>query len=64
MRDDIATMLLDRLGDEHLGLRTRDRDWTWDGVVRELAARGQLAQAMRCDGPFHIGAQHGQQRHA
>ena len=55
MRDDIATMLLDRLGDEHLGLRTRDRDWTWDEVVRESAARGQLAQAMRCDGPFHIG---------
>ena len=55
MRDDIATMLLDRLGDEHLGLRTRDRDWTWDRVVRESAARGQLAQAMRCDGPFHIG---------
>ena len=54
-RDDIATMLLDRLGDQHLGLRTRDRDWTWDEVVGESAARGVLAEARRCDGPFHIG---------
>jgi fatty-acyl-CoA synthase len=55
VRDDIATMLIDRLGDQHLGLRTRDRDWTWDEVVRESAARGALAQAVRQDGPFHIG---------
>src|SRR6185437_11442046 len=55
MRDDVATMLLDRLGDQHLGLRTRDRDWTWDAVVRESAARGQLAQSIRRSGPFHIG---------
>jgi fatty-acyl-CoA synthase len=55
MRADIATMLLDRLGDEHTGLRTRDRDWTWDAVVRESAARGALASALRDDGPFHIG---------
>lgn len=54
-RDSIAEMLLDRLGDEHLGLRTRQRDWSWDEVVRESAARGALAQSMRCDGPFHIG---------
>src|SRR5215831_12624646 len=55
MRSDIATMLLDRLGDEHLGLRTRDRDWTWDEVVGESAARGALAQSLRHAGPFHIG---------
>ena len=55
MRADIATMLFDRLGDEHLGLRTRDRDWTWDQVVRESAARGELARSMRRAGPFHIG---------
>ena len=55
MRDDIATMLLDRLGDEHIGLRTRERDWTWDEVVHESAARGALASALRTDGPFHIG---------
>jgi fatty-acyl-CoA synthase len=55
MRADIATMLLDRHGDEHLGLRTRDRDWTWDAVVRESAARGALAHSMRRAGPFHVG---------
>lgn len=54
-RDDIATMLLDRVGDERLGLRTRTQDWSWDEVVRESAARGALAQTLRHDGPFHIG---------
>lgn len=55
VRTDIASLLLDRVGDQHLGLRTRDRDWTWDEVVAESAARGALAQAMRVDGPLHIG---------
>ncbi|MCV7204078.1 acyl-CoA synthetase [Mycolicibacterium peregrinum] len=54
-RTDIASLLLDRVGDQHLGLRTRDRDWTWDEVVAESAARGALAEAMRVDGPLHIG---------
>lgn len=51
----IAEMLLDRLGDEHLGLRTREQDWTWDETVRESAARGALALSLRREGPFHIG---------
>lgn len=55
MHTDIASMLLDRLGDQHPGLRTRQQDWTWDEVVRESAARAALASAMRRDGPFHIG---------
>ncbi|OMC06784.1 AMP-binding protein [Mycolicibacterium fortuitum] len=55
VRTDIASLLLDRVGDQHLGLRTRDRDWTWDEVVAESAARGALAEAMRVDGPLHIG---------
>ena len=54
-REDIATLLLDRLGDQRLGLRTREQDWTWDEVVRESAARGELAAQLRADGPFHIG---------
>jgi fatty-acyl-CoA synthase len=54
-REDIATLLLDRLGDQRPGLRTRERDWTWDEVVRESAARGKLAAQLRVDGPFHIG---------
>lgn len=56
-RDDIASMLLDRLGDRHPGLRTRDRDWTWDEVVRESAARAGLAVSL-CENdirPLHIG---------
>ncbi|OBI63525.1 acyl-CoA synthetase [Mycolicibacterium fortuitum] len=55
VRTDIASLLLDRVGDQHLGLRTRDRDWTWDEVVAESAARGALAEALRVDGPLHIG---------
>ena len=54
-REDVAALLLDRLGDERLGLRTRDRDWTWDEVVRESAARGAYAAELRAEGPFHIG---------
>lgn len=54
-RTDIAAMLLDRVGDRHLGLRTRDRDWTWDEVIGESAARGELARKLRAEGPFHIG---------
>lgn len=56
---DIATMLLDRRGDHHPGLRTRARDWTWDEVVTESAARAALATALHrervCDAPLHIG---------
>ena len=52
---DIAQLLMARLGDQHLGLRTRTQDWTWDRVVREGAARGALAQSLRLPGPFHIG---------
>ncbi|CRZ15656.1 AMP-binding protein [Mycolicibacterium neworleansense] len=58
-RTDIASLLLDRVGDQHLGLRTRDRDWTWDEVVAESAARGAYATELRgscpIEGPFHIG---------
>jgi fatty-acyl-CoA synthase len=52
---DIATMLLDRVGDARPGLRTRTVEWSWDEVVRESAARAVLAQDLRRDGPFHIG---------
>ncbi|MFD8566860.1 AMP-binding protein [Streptomyces sp. NPDC059639] len=51
----IADLLLARAGDDHVGLRTRDRSWTWDEVVRESAARAAWARALRTDGPFHIG---------
>ncbi|MFF3494512.1 AMP-binding protein [Streptomyces sp. NPDC002795] len=51
----IADLLLARVGDDHTGLRTRERAWTWDEVVRESAARAAWARELRADGPFHIG---------
>lgn len=51
----IAGLLLDRLGDSRPGLRTREHTWTWDGVVRESAARADLLRSLRSDGPFHVG---------
>jgi fatty-acyl-CoA synthase len=54
-RTTIARMLFDRLGDDRLGVRTREQDWTWDEVVRESAARGAVASSLRRDGPFHVG---------
>lgn len=56
--DTIAGLLLDRTGDHRPGLRTRDRTWTWDDVVRESTARAALAAELRGDDPelpFHIG---------
>lgn len=59
VRADIASMLLDRVGDQHLGVRTREKDWTWDEVVAESAARGAYAAELRSElcpsDPFHIG---------
>ncbi|MFI0479100.1 AMP-binding protein [Actinomadura sp. 9N215] len=57
VRDEtIAGMLLARLGDDRPGLRSRERTWTWDEVVRESAARASLARGLRREGrPFHIG---------
>ena len=54
-RETIAGLLLDRLGDDQPGLRTREQAWTWDEVVRESAARASLTTSLRVDGPFHIG---------
>ncbi|MGW0161743.1 AMP-binding protein [Mycobacterium sp. NPDC003323] len=51
-------MLLDRRADTHPGLRTRERDWTWDEVVTESAARALLAAELMGDEPQlppHIG---------
>ncbi|TFV64372.1 acyl-CoA synthetase [Geodermatophilus sp. DF01-2] len=53
--DTIADLLLARVGDTRPGLRTRERVWTWDEVVRESAARSALARELRIDGPFHVG---------
>lgn len=54
-QETIAGLLLDRLGDHRPGLRSRERTWTWDEVVRESTARAALARELRTEGPFHIG---------
>lgn len=54
-RSSIVELLLDRVGDQHLGTRSKDRDWTWDATVRESATRAAIAQSLRREGPFHIG---------
>ncbi|MFB7532657.1 AMP-binding protein [Streptomyces sp. NPDC056178] len=51
----IADLLLARAGDDHPGLLTRARSWTWDEVVGESAARASWAGELRAEGPFHIG---------
>jgi fatty-acyl-CoA synthase len=59
MADSIAAMLMSRVGDQHPGLRTRDRDWTWDEVVTESAHRAALATDLHRsrfpDASLHIG---------
>ena len=52
---DVAAMLRARVGDQHVGLRTRERDWSWDDVVRESARRAELADRLLRPGPPHIG---------
>ena len=54
-RDDVAAMLLDRIGDRRPGLRTRERDWTWDEVVHESAVRASIASTLSDLDPPHIG---------
>ncbi|WP_369199664.1 AMP-binding protein [Streptomyces sp. PU-14G] len=51
----IADLLLARAGDRHPGLLTRERNFTWDEVVAQSAARAALARSLRTEGPFHIG---------
>ncbi|MFD4261912.1 AMP-binding protein [Streptomyces sp. NPDC058534] len=51
----IADLLLARAGDDHPGLLTRERTWTWDEVVAESADRAARAAELRTEGPFHIG---------
>lgn len=55
-RETIAELLLDRVGDQRPGLRSRERTWTWDEVVRESATRAALLRELRDERrPFHLG---------
>ncbi|MDA3629958.1 AMP-binding protein [Saccharopolyspora sp. WRP15-2] len=52
----IADLLLDRVGDHRPGLRSRERTWTWDEVVRDSAARADRLRRLRDESrPFHVG---------
>src|SRR5437016_390672 len=51
----VAGLLARRSGDEHVGLRAGDESWTWDYVVRESTTRAAVLNALRVDGPFHVG---------
>ncbi len=50
----IAELLLARAGDETVGLRAGDRNWTWGEVLAESAARADWLADLRQDGPFHL----------
>lgn len=50
----IADALLARVGDDRPGLRAGDREWTWDTVVHESAARAEVLRRRRVEGPFHV----------
>ena len=51
----IAAMLAARADDDHPGLRTADRVWTWAAVVAAGRARASLLAETRVDGPWHVG---------
>ncbi|MEY2398285.1 MAG: steroid-22-oyl-CoA synthetase [Actinomycetota bacterium] len=51
----VAGLLARRAGDDHVGLRAGDESWSWDEVVRESATRAAIINALRGDGPPHVG---------
>jgi fatty-acyl-CoA synthase len=51
----VAQLLLDRAGDDHIGLRYGDASWTWRQVAEESATRASWMGRIRQEGPFHIG---------
>src|SRR5581483_10143043 len=53
--DTVAHLVLSRAGDDTVGVRFEDRQWTWRQVVEEASARAALLTSLRADGPFHIG---------
>jgi steroid-22-oyl-CoA synthetase len=53
--DTVGSLVAARRSDTNIGLRFEDRAWTWADVVREAATRAAVLDAMRRDGPFHVG---------
>jgi fatty-acyl-CoA synthase len=55
MASSIQELLLARAQDERPGLAFEDASWTWRAFVEECARRAHALQALRRDGPFHVG---------
>lgn len=55
MAASIQELLLARAQDERPGLVFEDAAWTWRAFVAECARRAHALQALRRDGPFHVG---------
>jgi fatty-acyl-CoA synthase len=55
MTPTVTELLLARKDDHSIGLRTRDRSWTWAQHVQECANRAAALTKLRRPGPFHIG---------
>jgi fatty-acyl-CoA synthase len=55
MAPSIAELLRARAGDEHRGLCFEDQSFRWSEVVTCSARRAHALEALRRDGPFHVG---------
>ena len=53
--ESIASMLADRVGDDHVGCRFEDSSITWGEIVAAGAARAHVVLALRRPGPLHVG---------
>jgi fatty-acyl-CoA synthase len=51
----MAELLLSRAGDDGVGLRFEDEQWSWGQVVEESRRRAALLEELRRPGPFHVG---------
>jgi fatty-acyl-CoA synthase len=51
----IAELVVERAADDNIGLRFEDRSWSWTEVARECAVRAAILEALRLEGPFHVG---------
>jgi fatty-acyl-CoA synthase len=52
--DTIAELLLARAGDDHVGMRADDDEWSWRQIVADSSVRAALLAARRDSGPFHV----------
>ena len=51
----VAELLVERSGDDNVGLRAGEARWTWAEVVAHSARWGSWLEDRRRPGPFHVG---------